>query len=42
MINSSDNLDNVPTINNENIGEFESNVCEFSFFEFLSKNLNSS
>ena len=42
MINSSENLDNVPTINNENIGEFESNVCEFSFFEFLSKNLNSS
>ena len=40
MINSSENLNNAPELNELTIGEFESNVCEFSFYEFWIKNIN--
>lgn len=40
MINSSENLNNAPELNELTIGEFESNVCEFSFYEFWIENIN--
>ena len=40
MINSSENLNNSPELNELTIGEFESNVCEFSFYEFWIENIN--
>ena len=40
MINSSENLNNAPELNELTIGEFESNICEFSFFEFWLENIN--
>lgn len=40
MINSSENLNNAPELNELTIGEFQSNVCEFSFYEFWIENIN--
>tara|TARA_B100001287_G_scaffold276665_1_gene288569 strand:- start:3077 stop:5017 length:1941 start_codon:yes stop_codon:yes gene_type:complete len=40
MINSSENSNNAPELNELTIGEFESNICEFSFFEFWVENIN--
>ena len=41
-VNGSNGTNNIAELSTGNIGDFQSTACEFSFFEFLTKNINSS